>query len=64
MTPRKPAHLKQKTGPKPKAAGEKAVTASFSLHPKQWTAFDRARGRMSRGKFLWELLTARKKNNK
>ena len=63
-TPKKPAHLKQKTGPKPKAPEEKTVTSSFSLHPKKMARFEKLRGRMSRGAFIFSLLPTRKKNNK
>lgn len=63
-TPKKPPHLKQKTGPKPKPPGEKAVTATFSLHPQKMAIFEEARGRMSRGAFIFSRLPARKKNDK
>jgi len=76
MTPRKPAHLKQKPGPKPIPESEKVITKSISLHPKELVIFDRElmreaktrKKRLGRGEFAFSLveerIAARKKNNK
>lgn len=75
-TPKKPAHLKQKTGPKPIPESEKVITRSISLHPKKMAIFDREmmreskaiKKRLGRGEFAFSLveerISARKKNNK